>query len=71
MPNVDKKKFDDNYNQINWTKKYPKTFKTSWGAEYTIWLPEKDKSKKNWKEYNSPTLQPTIEELTNKKGRTT
>ena len=72
MPNVDKKKFDDNYGQINWTKKYPKTFKTSWGAEYTVWLPpEEDNSKKKWKEYNSPTLQPTIDELTKQRIETT
>jgi hypothetical protein len=46
MPISNKKNFDDNYSQINWTKKYPKTFKTSWGAEYTVWLTEEDTSKK-------------------------
>jgi len=31
-----KPKFDENYSQINWTKNIRSTFKTSWGAEYTL-----------------------------------
>ena len=71
MPNYDKKKFDENYGEIDWRKLIPRKFKTSWGAEYTVWIPEEDKSKKKWKEYNSPTLQPTIDKLTKKRSGTT
>jgi len=62
MPSVDKQKFDENYGEIDWRKSIPKVFKTSWGAEYTVWLREEDKSKKDWKKYNSPTLKSTIED---------
>ena len=35
------KKFADNYDKIDWTKKIKKKFKTSWGAEYTLNIKEK------------------------------
>ena len=71
MPHYDKKKFDENYGEIDWRKNIPKKFKTSWGADYTVWIREETKPKKDWKKYNSPTLQPTIDKLTNKRDTTT
>jgi plasmid rolling circle replication initiator protein Rep len=62
MPHYDKKKFDENYGEIDWRKLIPKKFKTSWGAEYTVWIREERETKKDWKKYNSPTLQSTIKE---------
>ena len=46
-------------------KMIPKTFKTSWGHEYTLMLREK-KDKVDVTKYNSPTLQPTIDDLVEK-----
>lgn len=60
-------KYRDNYDGISWVKKVPKTFKTSWGAEYTLMLKE-EKDKADVTKYNSPTLQPTINDLV-EKGR--
>ena len=57
MANVDKKKFDEGYAKINWTRKVPKTFKTSWGAEYTLMLKQDDKK---------DDVTPTIGELVSK-----
>ena len=54
----DKKKFDENFDQIDWTSKISKTFKTSWGAEYTLMLKEDDKNKED--------STPTTEELITK-----
>jgi hypothetical protein len=51
------KKFADNYDKIDWTKKIKKKFKTSWGAEYTLEIKEKPQKK---------DVTPTINELTNK-----
>ena len=45
-------------------KKIPKTFKTSWGAEYTLMLSVEEKT--DVTKYNSPTLQPTIDDLVEK-----
>ena len=66
MPHNNKSKFDENFDSIDWTKKYPKKFCTSWGAEYTIWLPV-NKKEEDWKHYNSPTIQSTIKSKTSKK----
>jgi len=63
MSDFNKTKYNENFSQIDWTKKYPKTFKTSWGVEYTIWLPEKTNDKKQVE--SDPTF--TIDELTRKK----
>ena len=43
----DKVKYDENFGQINWRKKVSKTFKTSWGAEYTLMLDEEDPDKED------------------------
>ena len=51
------KKFAHNYDNIDWTKKIKKKFKTSWGAEYTLEIKEKPPKKDNT---------PTIEDLTKK-----
>ncbi len=63
------KKYRENYDHINWAKKIPKTFKTSWGAEYTLMLPVKEEEKPDWTKYNSPTLQPFIEEFKKEKNK--
>ena len=34
------KKFANNYDNIDWTKRVKKKFKTSWGAEYTLYIKE-------------------------------
>ena len=47
-------------------KGIPKTFKTSWGHEYTLMLREEKKDKADVTKYNSPTLQPTIDDLVEK-----
>jgi hypothetical protein len=46
-----KTEYDQNYDQINWTKKVPKTFKTSWGVEYTVMIeqPPSDEESQNTK----------------------
>tara|TARA_A100001037_G_scaffold63293_1_gene55350 strand:+ start:59739 stop:59942 length:204 start_codon:yes stop_codon:yes gene_type:complete len=62
MSDFNKTKYNENFSQIDWTKKYPKTFKTSWGVEYTIWLPEKTSDNK---QVESDTTF-TIDELTSK-----
>ena len=51
------KKFSDNYDKIDWTKKIKKKFKTSWGAEYTLEIKEKPQKK---------DVTPTINDLTNR-----
>ena len=53
-------KYRDNYDGINWVKKAPKTFKTSWGHEYTLMLRE-EKEKPDWVKYNSPTIKDLVE----------
>ena len=58
-------KYRDNYDGISWVKKSPKTFKTSWGAEYTLMLKE-EKDKGDIAKYNSPSLKPTIDDLVEK-----
>ena len=45
-------------------KKIPKTFKTSWGAEYTVMVSEEKEA--DVTKYNSPTLQPTLDDLVEK-----
>ena len=58
-------KYRGNYNDINWVNKVPTTFKTSWGAEYTLMLKE-EKDKEDVTKYNSPSLKPTIDDLVEK-----
>lgn len=55
---MNKKKYDEGYTKIDWTKKIPKKFKTSWGAEYTVWVEESRVRKASGK---------TIDDLTGKK----
>ena len=45
-------------------KRISKTFKTSWGHEYTLMLSAEEKP--DVTKYNSPTLQPTIDDLIEK-----
>ena len=47
----DYKQFSSNYDKIDWTRKVAKTFKTSWGAEYTLHLKIDPK-----KEDHTPTI---------------
>ena len=56
-------KYRENYNDISWVKKAPKTFKTSWGHEYIFMLKE---DKADVTKYNSSTLKPTIDDLIEK-----
>ena len=43
----DKKVFDEMFDQINWEKTSLKTFKTSWGAEYTVRVAEEKVKKED------------------------
>jgi hypothetical protein len=54
---MNKQKYDEGYSTIDWTKKIPKKFKTSWGAEYTVWVKENRSKKSTGK---------TIDQLTGK-----
>ena len=50
----DYKSFNNNYDKIQWGKK-KKTFKTSWGVEYDIWV-KNDQAKKD----DTPTINDLI-----------
>ena len=54
-------KYRANYDGISWVKKAPKTFQTSWGAEYTLRLPVEEEDKPDWMKYNSPTIKDLVE----------
>lgn len=56
-----------NYDEIDWRKKIPNTFKTSWGAEYTLMVREEERV--DVTKYSSPTLRPTIDDLIDKSRR--
>ena len=56
MPKLNKTEYDQNYDQIDWTKKIPKTFKTSWGVEYTVMV-KKEVEKKEQSGYTTEELQ--------------
>jgi hypothetical protein len=51
----DYKKFNSNYDNIDWNRKVSKTFKTSWGAEYTLHLKDTPE-----KEDRTPTIKDMI-----------
>ena len=54
-------KYRDNYESISWVKKAPKTFRTSWGAEYTLMLPAEGEDNPDWTKYNSPAIKNLLE----------
>ena len=56
MPKLNKTEYDQNYDQIDWTKKVTKTFKTSWGVEYTVMVKE-ELDKKDQSGYTTEELQ--------------